>query len=184
MAKLGVQLFCTVLLSGLSCLAQIHSRPSHRAKTPFRLATVYSDLLPSLRRTTSVPLRLPTRVSGLGAQDDVHAVLKSADDTGYVISLTAAPDCEGQHVCSYGTAIGTSRSLDTVVEYSFSSRRGIIARLHHGIKARLYEPVCGSYCSDWLVVWTEGKYHYIIGLKAGSKRALILAANSAMNGES
>ena len=181
--KAAIHLFCTVLLSGLSCLAQTRPGPSDSTKTSMQLTSVYSEILPSLHRTTSVPLRLPARVSGLGAEDEVHAVLKSANATGYVIVLGATPDCAGQHVCSYGTVIGTSRSLDASDEYSMSNRRGSTASLHHGIKARLYQPICGSYCSDSLVVWAEGKCHYIIGLKAGSKRALILAANSAIDAD-
>lgn len=49
--------------------------------------------------------------------------------------------------------------------------------LHHGITGDFYNRICAAYCSDTLMAWTEGKYHYIIGLEAESKLNMIRAAN-------
>lgn len=127
-----------------------------------------------------MPLRLPTIVSGLQADDELYAVAKLARQDTYVIVLAATPDCEGQHVCSYGTFIGTRRPLNQIDEYSTDERRGVRVKLVNGITGLFFAPTCGAYCSDSLVVWDEDAYHYIVGLKAGSKQDLVQAANSAI----
>ena len=140
----------------------------------------FSKIVPALVRKTSVPLRLPSDLPHLG-ESDFQAIINSADETGYIIVLGATPDCEGQHVCSYGALIGTSRPLKDIDFYAVSERKGVMMKLHHGIVGHFYNTVCNAYCSDSLIVWTEGQYHYIIGLKAESKSNVIRAANSAID---
>jgi len=117
---------------------------------------------------------------GLGGESDLYAIVKSAEETGYIVILGATPDCEGQHVCSFGTFIGTTRSLDQVDEYSVSGRGSTPVNLQHGLKGHFYKSTCGAYCSDSLIVWTEGKNNYIIGIKAESKADMIKTVNSAI----
>lgn len=112
--------------------------------------------------------------------EDVYAIVKSADDEGYVVILGATPDCEGQHQCSFGTLIGTTRPLEQIDEYSLNDSRGEPVRLIRGLKGYFFASDCGSYCSDAKIVWTEGKYRYVIGLKAAEKREMVTAANSAI----
>jgi hypothetical protein len=149
-----------------------------------QIIKVFSKAAALLHQKTSVPLRLPTHVSGLDGEGEVYAIVKSANETGYIVILGATPDCEGQHVCSHGTLIGTSHPLSQVDEYAINDRRGTPVRLQHGLKGYFYESVCGAYCSDSLIVWTEGNNHYIIGLKAQRKSDMIGAANSAIQGGS
>jgi hypothetical protein len=178
MAKRASPIVCLFVSSVLSCSAQNSPGSADITSPQSQIIKVYSKAVPLLHQKTSVPLRLPAQVSGL--DDDVYAIVKSVDNTGYVVILGATPDCEGQHVCSYGTLIGTSRPLNKIDEYGISDRRGTPVRLQHGVKGRFYETVCGAYCSDSLIVWTEGNYHYVIGLKAERKSGMIVAANSAI----
>jgi hypothetical protein len=168
----------------VSCVASNpiqNSRDSSATKSPHSPSPrAYLKVLPVLSKKTSVPWRLPTQGLGLETEDDVFAIVKSADDTTYIVILAATPDCEGQHVCSYGTLIGTSCPLNEIDVYGLTDRRGIPVHLRHGLKGLFYQSICGAYCSGSLVVWTEGKYHYIIGLKAGNKRDMIVSANSAI----
>ncbi len=149
-------------------------------KPQSHLMKVFSGAVPMLRQKTSVPIRIPTQVPGLDAEDDLYAIVKSADETGYTVVLGATPDCEGQHVCSYGTLIGTTRPFNTIDDYGFKDRRRTRVRLRNGISGYFYDTVCEAYCSDSLVVWTEGKYRYIIGLKAERQSNMIKVANSAI----
>lgn len=144
------------------------------------LDQTFSKIVPILLRQTSVPLRLPAYLPGLGNRD-FHAIITSADETGYIIVLGATPDCEGQHVCSFGALIGTAHPMKDINFYAVSDRKGASVSLHHGIKGDFYDTICAAYCSDSLIVWTEGRYHYIIGLKAESKPNVIRAANSAID---
>jgi hypothetical protein len=162
-------IFVWLLFAIVSCSAQT-----------FHVVEILSKIAPTVRDRTSVPLRFPTHLAGLDDEGDLYAIMQSADDTGYVVVLGATPDCEGQHVGSYGALIGTTRHFQSVDFYGLSARKGTSVVLHHGIKGRFYDAVCGAYCSDSLIAWTEGKYHYIIGVKAEKKSNVIEAANSAI----
>ena len=133
-----------------------------------------------LRTKTSVPLRLPTCVWGMDSDDKPYAIVKSVDAGGYVVVLGATPDCEGQHVCSYGTMIGSSRPVDQIEGYDVTRRPRTPVKLRGGITGYFYEAVCGAYCSDSFITWTEGRYHYIIGLKAEKRSKLLASVNSAI----
>ena len=141
---------------------------------------VFSNAVAVIREKTAVPIRIPTEVPGLDAETDLYAIVGSANETGYTVVLGATPDCEGQHVCSYGTLIGTTLPLIKIDDYGFTDRRRTRVRLRNGISGYFYDTVCGAYCSDSWVVWTEGKYRYIIGLKAEKQSNMIKVANSAI----
>jgi hypothetical protein len=149
-------------------------------KPQSHLIKVFSEAVTVLRQRTSVPVRIPTEIPGLDAENDLYAIVKSAYRTGYAVVLGASPDCEGQHVCSYGTLIGTTRPLNEIDDYKFTGRRRKRVILWNGISGYFYDSVCGAYCSDSLIVWTEGKYRYIIGLKAERQSNMIKVANSAI----
>jgi len=144
------------------------------------ITTVFAEAKTILRAKTSVPPRLPNCVSGLNSADDTYAIVKSVNDSGYSVVLGATPGCEGQHVCSFGTMIGTTRPLDQVDEYDISRRPRSRVKLHGGFIGYFYAFNCGAYCSDSFVTWTEGNYHYVIGLKAESKANLLASVNSAI----
>jgi hypothetical protein len=142
------------------------------------LIEVLAEVAPTLRDTTSVPLRFPSHIPILDKETELYAITRSVDGTGYEVVLGATPDCRGQHACSYGFLIGTTRPISSIV----SDRRGSAVALFRGINASFYDTVCGGYCNESLIVWSEGKYHYIIGLKAEKKSNMILVANSAIEG--
>ena len=145
------------------------------------ISGVYTKAVTVLRAKTSVPLRLPTCVWGLDSNGELHAIVKSADGSGYALVLGATPDCEGQHVCSYGTMIGTSRPLDQIDAYNVTRRPRTPVKLHRGLTGYFYGPVCGAYCRDSFITRTEGTYHYIIGLKAEKESNLLASVNSAID---
>jgi len=145
-----------------------------------RLNQVFAQIAPVVHDKTSVPLRFPTQIRGLDEEKELFAITLSADASGYLVVLGATPECEGEHYCSYGALIGTKAPVKSIDFYAVKDRKGILVPLRHGIKGYFYEGPCGAYCSDSLIVWTEGSYHYIIGLRAGDKSELIKAANSAL----
>lgn len=76
--------------------------------------------------------------------------------------------------------IGTSRPFNQIDEYDVTRGPGTAVKLRGGLKGYFYASVCGAYCSDAFIIWTEGAYHYIIGLKAGTKSDLLASVNSAI----
>ncbi len=142
MVKLASPIVCLLVLSVFWCSAQTTpnaSRPDSSSPQP-QVIKAFSKAALILHQKTSVPLRLPTHVSGL---DDLYAIVKSADEAGYVVVLGSTPNCGGQHVCSYGTLIGTTRSLNQIDEYAISGRRRTSVELQHGLEGYFYESVCG-----------------------------------------
>ena len=172
-----------VLLCLLIIFCNAQPLPQDAGKRP-RLIVVLSEAASAVRPKTTVPLRLPTDVAGLNnaGKNDLYAIVQSADETGYSIILGAIPDCAGAHVCSYGTLIGTTRPLSKIDQYQIVGRKGMSpAKLANGINAQTYyDYECRPYCADSLVVWSEGKFNYVIGLKGAKKSDLIRAANSAI----
>ena len=163
--RLIVGLFAFSLL-WQSAQVQAQGSETHCLGSLSQISGVFTKAVTVLRSKTSVPPRLPTCVWGLDTKDEHFAIVKSVDEGGYVVVLGATPDCEGQHVCSYGTMIGTSRPLDQIDEYDVTRRRRTLVKLRRGLTGYFYASVCGAYCSDSFITWTEGAYHYIIGLKA------------------
>jgi len=147
----------------------------------FPTGGVLVQAVTAVRSKTSIPIRLPTCVPGLDSTDELHVNLKSVDEHSYIIVFGATPECEGQHVCSYGTMIGTSLPFNQIDDYDTTRRPRSPVNLHRGIKGYFYGSVCGAYCSDSFIMWTEGAYHYVIGLKAEDRRNLIAAVNSAID---
>lgn len=170
-------LACLICVGGIPYPTQISP---DTPKPPSQLMKVFSEAVSVLRQKTSVPIRIPTEVPGLDAENNLYATVKSADETGYTVALGATPDCGGQHVCSYGTLIGTTRPFNEIDDYGFTDRHRTRVMLRNGINGYFYDSVCGAYCSDSLIVWTEGKYRYIIGLKAERRSNMIKVANSAI----
>jgi len=157
--------------------AGAQSSKIHCMGTLSPISSAYTKAITVLRSKTRVPLRLPNCVWGV---EKPYTVVKSAGRDGYVLVLGATPDCEGQHVCSYGTVIGTSLPLDQIAEYDITRRPRTQVRLRKGLTGYFYASVCGAYCSDSFITWTEGRYHYIIGLKDEEKSNLLASVNSAI----
>ena len=180
---------CTRLFFGLFAFsllwhpaqAPAQGSETHCSSSLSPIGKVFTKAVTVLRSKTAIPLRLPTCVSGLGsAEDELYAIVESVDEGGYVVVLGATPDCKGQHACSYGTMIGTSRPLDHIDEYDVKRRPRTLVKLHHGLTGYFYASVCGAYCSDSFITWTEAAHHYIIGLKAERRSNLLASVNSAI----
>ena len=147
-------------------------------------SALLSSVIAELRHKTTVPLRIPGKLPSLDAAGQFYPIVKSASHEEYAIVLGATPDCDGQHACSYGTLLGTTRSTSQIDGYDFNNRKKQTVALEGGLRGYVYEPVCGAYCSDSAIIWTEGRYQYVIGLKAGSSSELIAAANSTIRATS
>lgn len=76
--------------------------------------------------------------------------------------------------------IGTSRPLEQIDEYDVTRRLRSAVTLRSGLRGYFYASVCGAYCSDSFITWSEGSYHYIIGLKGESRSNLLASVNSAI----
>lgn len=158
-------LFHLVLVAVSLCSAQT----SH-------VADALAKIAPILREKTAVPLRFPSSIPVLDNETALYAITRSVDQTAYWVVLGATPDCYGQHQCSYGFFVGTTRPVRDFV----GDKRGSAVELRNGVNGSFYDTVCGAYCDESLIVWNEGRYNYIIGLKAEKKSTMVQVANSAI----
>lgn len=166
-----------VALATVICVAQTTPNPSSRQA---HLRNVLAKAALSVKQTATVPPRIPAYIPGLESEQNLYAIITFVDRDSYTVVLGATPDCEGQQVCSYATFIGTTRRLTEIDEYGLDRRRASLVKLKNGLIGYFYKSVCDAYCSDSLIVWTEGRYHYIIGLKAERQSTLLNVANSAI----
>jgi len=143
-----------------------------------KLAQRLRDYLPQLKEKTSIPLRLITYFPRLGKADDLYVNVISADSTRYEIVLAFDPDCLGQNVCGYGILVGTTLPFNEIPD--IEEQKWVPVTLAGGIKARYYDTQCHAYCSYSMVAWSEGKWRYLVELKAERKWLVIKAANSAL----
>jgi len=142
------------------------------------LAQKLREYLPELKEKTKAPPRLITYFPRLGQADDLYVNVRSADSTGYEIVLGFTPDCEGQNVCGYGRLVGTTRPFNEIEE--IEGRKWVPVILKGRVKGRYYDTECAANCSYSVVAWSEGKWHYLVELKAERKSLVIRAANSAL----
>lgn len=163
----------TAFQNGTARASQANDRTDEQAELARRLRKT----LPQLRAKTPVPPRLISYFPRLVKADDLYVNVLSSDSTGYEIVLGFTPDCEGQNVCGYGRLIGTTRPFSKIEE--IEGRRWVPVTLAGRIKARYYDTRCAAYCSYSVIAWSEGKWHYLVELKAERKSLVIRAANSA-----
>jgi len=155
------------------------NKPDHTKKNEPELkrTSVFTHVLPELRKTTKVPLRLPTKYIFGG--EGLFAIIDSVDTSSYQVQLAFDEDCRGQNVCHEATFIG---SLNPIVlkEGMIHPIKRVPVVLHGGIKGYFIDSQCGAYCDESVIVWKQNGYHYSFGIKAGRKNVLIEIVNSAI----
>ena len=154
--------------------ARANDESDEQAKLARRLRENFNQFT----EKTSAPPRLISYFPRLVKADDLYVNVLSSDSTGYEIVLGFTPDCEGQNVCGYGRLVGTTRPFSEIEE--LEGQKWIPVTLAGRIKARYYDTKCATYCSYSVVAWSEGKWHYLVELKAERKSLVIRAANSAL----
>jgi len=144
------------------------SRPS--AQEPF---FIFRKVIPTIRRESRVPPRLPGSLPDLDDANPIYAILQAASPSGYSILLGFDESCEGQNNCLYGSVEGG------VSPFGSEEEKIIPIKLQRGIPAEFIESVCYAYCNQAYVRWSQDGFYYSIGIKAGRKEPLIALANSA-----
>ncbi len=118
----------------------------------------YSALLPKLKRSTRVPVRLPTIIP----DGPLFVYVDGADATSYAVGLSYSPTCDGATYCEAGyiQSIRTSGSIDLGDDLNIKR-----ATLADGTKAYIANPRCGASCLPRYIVWISSGREYSIGLK-------------------
>lgn len=135
----------------------------------------YENILPQLRSTFKGTIHLPKTFLEVGRKYPAYPRLLTVSADSYELIFTPDKDepCEGEHRCTYGrvTASGHPGIFDTPAQK---------VRLVNGTQGDFYKMSCGSYCGEATLEWREGETYYTIGIKAGERKDLIEAVNSAI----
>jgi len=155
--------------------AELQGKAFTSTQTP---SLIFRPIETRIRRQSAVPLKLPTFLPYLDEQNPIYASIGSANKSHYRIILGYGKDCEGGPTCLYAEFEGSSTPFR---EYTGETR--IPVALQGGIKGYFINFTCGANCSESYIGWTEGGFHYFIGMKAEKKEMLIKIANSAIGGQ-
>ena len=137
-------------------------------------SSIYKTVYARLRRDTQVPLRLPTYLASEAEPEKLYANVITATKTEYEIIIGFVEDCEGGNACRWGSAYGG--------KVEFKPEKGdVTVKLAGNIKGFFRDATCGANCSDSKIFWMQNGYLYAVGIKAAKLKALIKAANSAIN---
>ncbi len=154
-----------------------------------------------LPKVTQVPLLLPARLPKGKDQPPLYATVTVRNTTQYEIILGLAQDCQGGNACRWGTLSGerlTPNTPSIAKQFATYSDPGFEpwAKLPEDVK-RQFGPVsltrgragffvpaiCGANCGDSMLFWEQNGFRYMVGVKAGERKALIELANSVIENE-
>jgi hypothetical protein len=159
-----------LIMSGVRPTSILGQQKSSVQKPSF----IFRKIEPVLRRESIVPPRLPSFLPYVDEKHPIYPILRSANHSGYDIFLATEKDCLAG-ACEYGELLGSSTPIK---EESDGVR--VRVTLPGGIEGYFIDFTCGANCSDSYVGWTEGDYHYSVGMKTGKREQLIKIANSAI----
>jgi len=134
---------------------------------------IFREAIEEIRSGSAVPPRLPSYLPYLDAENPIYLNNKTIEPSGYDLELGLDKDCEGQHVCSYGSFRGSKQRIDPTEE------KPVRVLLRGGIRGWFYESQCGAYCGDAYIVWSQDGFWYAIGMKGERRSVLLRLANSA-----
>lgn len=163
------------------------------AQAANQLHPMFRPVINQLKAKTRVPLQLPAYIP----QEDylLYITVNMATPKRYELTIGTDTNCSGGNYCRYGTVFGQriNPSTPSVEEqYAFlndpsyqpterSTQKMGRVTLANGIEGYFIPYVCGANCDDSKVIWEQGGYRYLVGIKAGEKKLVVEMANSAIS---
>jgi len=170
-ALVGAALVLTALSAGM---------PAVRAAAN-NAATVYAPIKARLQNVF-IPVALPTTfpLAKLPSSTRIYASIQenSLSATTYIVDLGYTKDCNGGGACGYGEVTG-GWTGDTPGVLS-PLKGGVPITLQGGVKGTFFPFTCGASCGDSVIFWHFHGIPYTVSLKGGSRRNVLLMANSAI----
>ncbi|MCC5896286.1 MAG: hypothetical protein JJU32_00015 [Phormidium sp. BM_Day4_Bin.17] len=126
-------------------------------------AALFTEVLPQIRSTTEIPIRLPSYVPIHEDDQTPLYVEAEATEESYQIYLSLAPDCRGATACSYGF-FAARRTTDEDY-YGVGEEFQETVPLAEGITGDFNPMMCGASCSPPVIEWSQEGVRYRIALK-------------------
>lgn len=201
--KLLLSIILLTLLGGSNCAAwpfpletkNFASLPAENDSIP-NSETIFNQILFNLPET--IPVHLPTYIPSEGVnRKGLAATLVIKTNSAYQIAI-GTPGCKGEYYCRYATVSGEkitpyTPSIESEFSYMVNDpnyrptrrspdKMGSIT-LAGGVRGYFVPWVLGANLSDAKVIWNEGSYRYLVGVKGGSFQGVVRMANSAIQGK-
>lgn len=154
--------------------------PETGAVYPAALPSGFEDVMPALEGT-GVAVMLPASFP-VDGDLATYPYVYTAMEGKYEISLDYVADCQGAGACRYGTLVARrigaiGEAFDTIMPF-WDASVSDMPQLIGNIPSYFVDYECGANCGDAKLFWIYGDCEYMLGLKAGSKEALVELANA------
>jgi hypothetical protein len=172
-------IFVSLMIVCATALGSQTAQPNAQSGQPTNnfpgIPKIFKGLDPRLK-VSAVPLVFPHALPYVKATEPLYLSVQSVGQSGYSIVLAVVDQpCEGQNWCTYGSIEGSANPIH------ISDLPAIPVQLANGVQALYTKSVCDAFCTQAYISWKQNGYYYSIGIKAGKKRQLIEAANSAIS---
>jgi hypothetical protein len=186
----------------ISLLVLVWSQPSWAESAKLKTIPPALEAIASeLPTVTQVPLLLPARLPKGKNEPPLYATVTVRNTTQYEIILGWAEDCHGGNACRWGTLSGERLTPNTPsLTKQFADYRdptyepwdklpedvkqqfGPVS-LSRGREGFFVPGICGANCGDSMLFWEQNGFRYMVGVKAGERKALIELANSVIENQ-
>lgn len=185
-----VLVVCTAVIQVQANQAVVSTQLAQAAN---QLHPMFRPVINQLKAKTRVPLQLPAYIP----QEDypLYITVNMATPKRYELTIGTDTHCSGGNYCRYGTVSGqriTPSTPSVEEQYAFlndpsyqpterSTQKMGRVTLANDIRGYFIPYVCGANCDDSKVIWEQGGYRYLVGIKAGEKKLVVQMANSAIS---
>lgn len=170
MPRLMKLLMIAVLAGGVAVPAQDQA---HSPSSTVQDFSPFPEIEASVLSKIDIPLEFPRFLPETGGSK-IFAVVRYANNGQYDILLATTLPCGGGNACTYGSVEGSKQPLDPVLG------KTIRVALGDGIVGYFTASTCYAFCSQAYIRWKQNGVFYSIGVKAGNKKDMIRAAQSAI----
>ncbi|MBI3784185.1 MAG: hypothetical protein HY270_12385 [Deltaproteobacteria bacterium] len=157
------------LLANSSTVCAGEQAPTPQPQT---VAPIFARILPALRRSTKVPIRLPSAFPDVGqGTDPVYARLTKVARLHYQIVIGLTPDCAGETACRVAT-------LTAELTPPRQLPAGRKVSLPGDLPATFTDAPIGAHVGDAALTWQQGGARYAVAVKAGGYAEVLKLAGT------
>jgi hypothetical protein len=150
----------------------ITAKPVPVSPTKQTTNSVFSPIIPTLKKKTKVPLWLPSYIPESDGDIPLYAQLETVTAKSYSVLLGFDPECNGGTACRLGSVSGEKINSQNKI---LKGKKITLSRKRQGY---FVDATCGANCSDSTLSWQEKGYLYQVAIKAGDLKTLVKMANS------
>lgn len=155
----------TLLLVALLAMTAV-AAPALASGTRINVPRKFKKILPSVRASSGIAVRLPSYLDVGIRPKRVHGTLEDASKGDYGLDLGVGKNCDGADACFVASFSGEKHG---------KFHGGKKVSLAHGIKGRFHDISCGASCSPASIEWKQKHVLYDIQVKAGKAKLKRLA---------